>query len=183
MTTISGLRLQAITVNLIDEMANRGGWCGETHIQKSFFFLKTITGDTLGYDFIMYKHGPYSFELHDDLIKMKAIGAIRTDPQFPYGPSFRIEEAGKNLMKRFPRSLRQFHKGIVFVAEEFSDKTVKDLERLATALFVTAECSNDCSPEDRARSINNLKPHITFNLAKEAATEVDNFLAKSRKEV
>lgn len=49
---------------------------------------------------------------------------------------------------------------------------VAELERLATALFITEE-EGQIAVEDRAKKINEIKPHIPVELAEEAIQEVE----------
>jgi uncharacterized protein YwgA len=56
---------RAILVTLIKSLRSKGSWCGETHIQKAAFFLQQLTGVPIDFDFILYKHGPFSFDLRE----------------------------------------------------------------------------------------------------------------------
>jgi hypothetical protein len=62
----------AILLELIDKLERRGSWCGETHIQKATFFLQEMLRVPMDFGFILYKHGPFSFELRDELTAMRA---------------------------------------------------------------------------------------------------------------
>ena len=55
----------AVLLSLVGEMINKGSWCGETHIQKAAYFLQVLLEVPLEFDFILYKHGPFSFDLSD----------------------------------------------------------------------------------------------------------------------
>ena len=180
MTRLRGLRLQAIVADLVDRMVKHGGWCGETHIQKSIYFLKALTGVPIDYEFIIYKHGPYSFDLHDELVGMKANGFLKTEPQGPYGPSFQLGDFGRSITSQFPKTLKQYDNQIEFVAEEFSNKGVAELERLATALFVGSETSETQTVEERAHQVNQLKPHIPLEVASITITQIDKILDEAR---
>jgi predicted ATP-dependent serine protease len=56
-----------------------------------------------------------------------------------------------------------------------ADKKVVDLERLATALYVTKEKSGQ-DVEARARRIHELKPHVSVEDAKKAVKTVDEMI-------
>jgi hypothetical protein len=60
---------------------------GETHMQKATFFLQELIKVPLGFEFLLYKHGPFSFDLRDELTFMRAQGFLRLEPQYPYGPT------------------------------------------------------------------------------------------------
>ena len=81
------LRRAALLTRLIELLRKKGSWCGETHIQKSTFFVQNLMKVPLSFDFILYKHGPFSFDLRDELTGLRADGLIRLEPQWPYGPS------------------------------------------------------------------------------------------------
>lgn len=49
---------QAILLALIQRLREKGSWCGETHIQKSAYFLQELLGVPLDLNVIFYKHGP-----------------------------------------------------------------------------------------------------------------------------
>ena len=51
---------------LLDQMSKQDSWCGETHVQKCAFFLQEGLEVPLDFEFIMYKYGPFSFELRGD---------------------------------------------------------------------------------------------------------------------
>ena len=139
MTDLTDIRLKAVVASLVESMENRDGWCGETHIQKTAFFLKRLMNVPLDYDFVIYKHGPYSFDLHADLMAMKANQFLMTESRLPYyGPSFRQGKLSEVLISRFPKTLRKLERQIAFVAEELGGKNVRELERLGTALFITS---------------------------------------------
>lgn len=182
MTTLTDIRLKAVVASLVEKMQDRHGWCGETHIQKTAYFLKGLMGVPLGYDFIIYKHGPYSFDLRDDLMAMKATRFVKTESRSPYyGPSFRQGELSEVLTGRFPKTLKNYERQIEFIAEELSDKDVRQLERLGTALFITSR-ESEASIEERARMLKELKPHVPINAAREAVEEVDELKAKAEEQ-
>ena len=62
-------RLQRVAVltKLTEKLHESGSWCGETHLQKAAYFLQELFNVLLVYEFILYKHGPFSFALRDEL--------------------------------------------------------------------------------------------------------------------
>lgn len=182
MTMLTGLKLRAIVADLVDKMAARGSWCGETHIQKSVYFLQALTGVPIAHEFVMFKHGPYSFDLHDDLVAMKANRILNAVPQDPYGPSFKLGELGESVMKRFPKTRSQYEDQIEFIAAELGNKGIVELERLATALFVSSESPEGQTADERAQRINDLKPHISLDDAKNAIQEVERMKTEAGKQ-
>jgi uncharacterized protein YwgA len=80
-------------------LKERDSWCGETHIQKAVYFLQELLQVRLGFEFIMYKHGPYSFELTDELTTLRANRLLRLIPREGYGPSIVVNEESHYLHK------------------------------------------------------------------------------------
>jgi len=167
------LQRAAVLTALADELRKRGSWCGETHLQKTAYFLQELLGVALGYQFVLYKHGPYSFDLHDELTALRADQLLELRPQpYPYGPSLLPTAASADFRARSPRTLGACRRELDFTADKLADKGVAELERLATALFVTREMP-DGDAEARARRINQLKPHVSLDEARAAVAAVD----------
>src|SRR5713101_6809563 len=127
----------AVILALADKMKSQGSWCGETHLQKAIFFLQESCQIPLGFEYILYKHGPFSFDLRDQLTEFRADSLLQLENQpFPYGPSLSVTEQGQKLMKEFPRTLKKYNEGIEVIADKLGSKGVAELERLGTALYL-----------------------------------------------
>lgn len=81
------LAREAVLLSLVEKLRQAGSWCGETHVQKATYFLQEVAGVPLGFPFILYKHGPFSFDLRDELTAMRADGFLTLEPRDPYGAS------------------------------------------------------------------------------------------------
>ena len=81
------LQRASVLLTLNEELRKAGSWAGETHMQKAVFFLQELMNIPLDFDFVLYKHGPFSFDLRDELTFMRAQGYFRLEPQYPYGPT------------------------------------------------------------------------------------------------
>jgi uncharacterized protein YwgA len=175
------LQRDAVILSLIENLRAKGSWCGETHIQKATYFVQELLRVPLEFDFVLYKHGPYSFDLSDELTAMRADALLKLQPQQPpYGPSFIHSSGSKLIKKRYPKTLKKYNPMVKFVANKLGDKGVTELERLATALYVTREIETDNSIESRAQCIHKLKPHVSLDEARDAVSAVDNFIEESR---
>jgi len=164
----------SIILSLIDQLKAKGSWCGETHIQKTGYVLQELLRVPLEFDFVMYKHGPFAFDLRDELTALRADGLLELDVQSPYGPKFVTTQRGKDIQDLHPKTLGRHEKALEFVAEKFGDKKVAELERLATALFITLDPGfADGSVNGRARELHRLKPHVSEDGARRAVTELD----------
>jgi len=167
---------EAIVLALADKLKEQGSWCGETHLQKAVYFLEELANVPLGLGFILYKHGPFSFELRDEITAMRADGLIQMRFQpYPYGPSLLTTDNGRRLQKRWPKTLSRHADSIAFVAEHFGNLGVAGLERLATALYITKKHPGK-SVEFRARRLHELKPHIPIDEAENAVLEIDRII-------
>ncbi len=168
-----------VLLSLLETMRARGSWCGETHVQKSTYFLQEALDVPLELSFVLYKHGPFSFDLSDVLGEMRAYLLIDIEPRDPYGPSLKVSPSGEGFKAHFPKTTARYARQIEFVASRLSQRGVAQLERLGTALYVTKE-DGSRSVEARAHRINELKPHVPVELACQAVEEVDSLLAEAR---
>ena len=170
---------RAVVLKLVESLQERGSWCGETHIQKATYCLQELTSIPLEFNFILYKHGPFSFDLRDELTAMRAYGFldIRLNP-YPYSPSLCITKLAKALIQDFPKTLNKFNKKIGFVAETLGEKGVAELERLATALYVAREVGSK-NIDERAYTIHKLKPHVSIEEANAASRDMDMILSRT----
>lgn len=174
----------AVLASLLKHLDAKGSWCGETHLQKATFFLQGLLEVPLGYDFILYKHGPYSFELSDELGRLEADYLFEevSKPR-PYGPSYRLAgDAWDKLQRWESQTIAKGEDAVAFVAEHLGNKNVTELERLATALFATIDQRADAGKtvDARAKWIVGVKPHITLPQAREAVQKVDSIIEAAK---
>jgi len=131
------LQQAAILVSLIEALEEKESWCGETNIQKTTYFLQELMGVPLGCEFILYKYGPYSFDLSENLTHLCADSFLDLEVRDRrYGPSYTSGDMRDYLVNRFPKTLRRYQDKIVYVSDKLGSKHVPELERLATALYV-----------------------------------------------
>ena len=162
----------AILLALDRQMEKQGSWCGETHLQKAMFFLQALADVPAAFDFVLYKHGPFSFDLRNELTGLRADGLMKLHPQpAPYGPSILTTETGDHYVDNRRSNLGKYEESIRFVAEQLADKGVSELERLSTALYVMLK-HHDISSAEKAERIAELKPHIDLTEAREAIEQV-----------
>lgn len=166
---------QAVILALLEAMDKNGSWCGETHVQKETYFLEEMCEVPLGLEFILYKHGPFSFDLRDELTSMRADSLLKLIAQYPYGPRLIATETAQQLSANWPKTTARYKKSIDFVGSQLGSKGVAELEQLGTALYVTKEISKE-DVEERARRIQELKPHISDSEAHTAVEAIDKML-------
>ena len=167
------LRKAALLTRLVQKLHNHGSWCGETHIQKATYFLQTLMGVPLGFDFILYKHGPFSFDLRDELTALRADALLGLEARRPYGARIVPTEQSGYIQDHYPKTLAKYGDRIEFVAQRLGDQDVVELERLATALYVKEALGENASKEERVEKLTTLKPHIPKENARTAIEEVD----------
>ena len=163
----------AVVVSLIKALKTKDSWCAETNVQKACFFLQELTGVELDLEFVLYKYGPYSFALTDELTAMRAdsILALRVrDPK--YGPCYVLSQLANSLRDRYPKTVTKCENEVQFVAQRLGSKGVAELERVATALYVRKH-TRAAPKNERAKRITELKPHVSLLDAQAAVEEVD----------
>lgn len=176
------LKREAVILSLIKQMRKHDNWCGETHVQKACYILEELFNNPLEFDFILYKHGPYSFDLSDELSDMQADSIVELyTKQPPYGPSFRPSANSKQLENMYPTTLTEFKPIVEFVAEKVGSARVSDLEKLSTALYVTCRKDDTGDIETRSTLINRLKPHVSIDEAREATKNIDQIIEDAKK--
>ena len=178
---LEGLQQQAVVVETVRQLRSHQSWAGETHVQKSLFFLQNLLGVPLSYQFVLYKHGPYSFDLHHDIGRMRAYDFLRLEARAPYGPSFVPGLISEKLIARFDETVEPYRPSMEFIGKYLGTANVRELERYATALYVKLE-HPDQSSDYLAESIIKVKPHISLEQASAAVQSVDNLMQLAVKE-
>ena len=170
----------SLVLSLVETLKAHGSWTGETHLHKTLYFLEDLLGVPAGLKFVLYKHGPYSFELLDTIGLLEASDFLKWQPQpHPYGASAVIGPAGEHLKRMYPKMPKLYAPQIEFVAAHLALKSVRDLEKLATALWVTQR-EGGGPVEARAVRIHQLKPHISVPDAMDAVKAVDELNREAR---
>ncbi len=154
---------RTLVCHLVDSMRQHDSWAGETHIQKCVMFLQKLMGVPTGYQFVLYLHGPFSFDLRK--------------PNPSYGPSFTLGVRGKLAL----RSLTGYEDAIGVIAKEVSVKDTRALERLSTAFFLLDGYPGR-SPMQTAEELNRLKPHISVEQALQAIEGVNDLRQTVRRQ-
>ena len=163
----------AVMGDLIAGLRAAGSWCGETHVQKSIYVLQAGLHVPLGYDYILYKHGPYSFELKSEMAGLIGRGLLRQEfSSPPYGPRLVGTDVMETHRSRYSGKVGEHSAAIQQVAQFFRDRGVAELEVLSTALYVTVSQGSETA-EKRAERIHGLKPHVSLKTALGAVSELD----------
>ncbi len=173
---MSRLQRFALLTELADQLRAAGSWAGETNLQKAAYFVQELFQIDSNFDFILYRHGPFSFDLRDDLTELRANGLIEFIPMPPYGPRIHPTTASEELRRKFPTTLRRVSPAISFVAAHLGDQNVIKLERLATALYVLKNSEQTADIDQMAARVHEIKPHVSVDKAKSALATVQQLM-------
>ena len=163
----------AITASIIRHLQKEGSWCGETHVQKATYVCQELTRVEQQFRFILYKHGPYSFELSACLQGMIADDLVKLVSRPPYGPSLRLTAEAETLAQTDVTA--ETNEMISFVSKKLGRKGVTDLEKIATAIYVNKELGEEADLDRKAKFLTSIKPHVALEAAKLAFQEVKSF--------
>ncbi len=175
-------RLQKVVILLdsVESLQAKHSWCGETHLQKTTYFLQTLLDVPLDYEFVLYKYGPFSFELSDELVRIRADGLLKSVPTPPYGTTLQLEEESRNLRNKFAKTREQFKQDIEILTDEIGNKGVKELERLTTIHYIKSQNGNSVAPEAVITRLIELKPHIDYKDGEESYKTLESMIERFR---
>jgi hypothetical protein len=175
-------RNAAVLTCLVSGVRSEGSWCGETHIQKATYLLEQLFDVELDFEFVLYKHGPFSFDLRDELTALRADEYLRLEAMpLPYGPRIDVGARAAFIQGRFPKTVAKHKRYIDFVASIVGGRGVEELEGLATALYVTDQFGRkNARVKPRATILHEIKPHIDVKKAKAFVEEIDDVVTRSR---
>lgn len=167
---------RALVLALIDALRASGSRCGETHVQKSFYVLQTMSKVPSNFNFILYKHGPFSFDLQEFLHELRGDNLIADMPTgLPYGTMLAVTPQGKQIESLRADLINRYKRLFQTISERFGKKTVRDLERIATAFYVMQELPKS-SVKDQAQRITFHKKHVRLDEAEQALVEANDLL-------
>jgi hypothetical protein len=170
----------AVLAEMIRALHRAHSWCGETHIQKAVYLLQSAAGVDLGYEFVLYKHGPYSYELATDIASLRSAHIVEfVIPISGYGPTVRLTEMGSKILAPMKPFVHPFNSKIKYIADWFGPQDVRSLERLATGYFVKQQYP-DAPNSTLAAKLRMLKPHISEPDALSAIQQLEGKLVGLR---
>ena len=146
----------------------KGSWCGLLHIQKSCYIAQEMLGVKLGYDFLPYKYGPYSFDLPDDVSLALNSFILNADKNPGYGPSYKLYEDVKEYVKENQDNYVHA-KQVEFIANWFKDSPGKELEKITSAYMVMRD---NKSEKKREKALKTWKEHLNLQEIRDAFKEV-----------
>jgi uncharacterized protein YwgA len=175
--TVNRLAQDAVIVGLARRLREHGSWTGETHLQKTAYLLRELLKVPFEFDFILYKHGPFSFGLRDELSAMHVDQLIDRETQsLEYGPRIVVTGRGLEIEQRFQRTMARYEERLEWIATRLGNRGATDLERLAVAFWVTRQMGQDASVKDRAGGMNGLEPYLSPERATEPIEQIDRLI-------
>jgi uncharacterized protein YwgA len=170
---------QALVLAMIETLRRKGSRTGKAHIIKGFFLAKAAGLLDLPFQFFLYKHGPYSMDIEETIEQMKSYGAAEVEPAFDgYGV---LLSPGSNatFVERLAPLSEKAKQGIEKVCEFLCHRNASRLERLATAAWIRSQEGKD-DPDQVAKRLNELKPHVSLAEARKADDDLRPFLERGR---
>lgn len=165
----------AFILGVVKALHEQSSWTGKTHIQKSLSLLHDSGKVSVPFQFVLYKHGPYSFDIEAELEEMQSYDAVEIKPNMEgYGVVVREGENAK-FVKKVESLTEEEVQAIENVCKFVGSRNVTELERLATASWIRAQ-EHITDTSDVARRLHELKPHILIPDAKNADMEVADWL-------
>lgn len=173
------LRKAALVSELLDRIRANNSWAGPVHLQKSMFFLQEMRGVPLDFEFVLYRYGPYSFELQDEIEYIRVSGILKWwfHDSPGYATGLDTTEASRDIRDRLPRFMEHYKNDLVFVAENIGPMRSKQLERVSTSFYYMVKGVE--GDKEIAREVCKVKPHIDYSDAVEAAQQVRQFAKQS----
>jgi uncharacterized protein YwgA len=143
------------------------GHIGRTALMKYMYFLQTVRGMPLGYNFSMYSYGPFDSDVLADLSSAEMLNIVDVAPvEFAGGYGYRITPGPKaDLAKRSASQFLMDHgKDLDWLLSVFGRLNSAELELTSTIVYVDrefAKMKQHVSISDVAARVNEVKPRFT----------------------
>lgn len=140
---------------------------GRTSLMKVLYFLKTLKGVPVGFDFKLYTYGPFDRRVLEDLDYAEALGAVCSEA-VTYSGGYRYElkpgPKAEEIERMADRFLAEHGDDIRELVERFGGYSALDLEMLSTLIFVdraAADNKEDLSDLEAVRRVRDVKPYLS----------------------
>lgn len=160
--------LNRVRLALIPLLAERApaGHIGRTALMKYMYFLQTVRGVPLGYNFSMYSYGPFDPDVLSDLSSAETLNIVETTSiEFAGGYGYRIKPGLKaeNAKRYASRFLGEHERDINWLFEIFRSLNSAELEVTSTIVYVDREFAKrrHASVPEIAARVNEIKPHFS----------------------
>lgn len=144
----------AIVLRAVQSLNKVGSWTGKTHVIKSLFIASSKV--ELPFQFVLFKHGPYSFDANDAIEFMSAVKMLELTSTPPYGVKLKPGQIERIIETDVdPKVLEAVDEA----AKAVGSCDVKELEAFATSLWVS-EKQDPADNTDWFTGVKKLKPHL-----------------------
>lgn len=171
---------------LIAHLARRahGKKLGKTKIQKLMYFLVAVKNIPVDYFYRFHTYGPYCDELAGDVDYLAAINCLNVSFETSTrGYTIEAGEKAEWLENKAQHFIQEHQEEISEVIDRLGSKNVRELELLATLLYLTKQeesCRN--SYHNLEQRVQELKPHFSTAEVKKAFSELEarGYVGKKR---
>jgi hypothetical protein len=154
---------------LLPVLAERApaGHIGRTALMKYMYFLQTIRGVPLGYNFSLYSYGPFDSDVLADLSSGEMLNIVNVSAvEFSGGYGYRIVpgERAESAKRNAIQFLREHGEDIDWLFSVFGRLNSAELELTSTIIYVDREFSKKKQPasiSEVAARVNEIKPHFS----------------------
>lgn len=168
--------------DVVEALRENESWTAESHVQKCIYMVKELFGTEVPFRFVPYKHGPYSFELRDEIGRLLSTRVLVSEPARPYGPRIRTRSDSVHLRRQLERVNHGLSDQIVFVAGKIGKMSASDVGLLATGILVLKEQdSRQVSSREPLVRFRSLKPAVEEETCIEYISKARNLLQEARK--
>ncbi len=168
----------ALILAVVEGLKQQGSWTGKTHVQKTLFLLRASGMLEVPFQFVLYKHGPYSFDAEAELEQMKSYAALDSKTVEGYGVVLGPGGNAPYVKRQCPLSAA-VQEAIEFVCRSVGRKKVAELEPLATAAWIRTR-EEVVEPDTVVERLRQLKPHVGIREAEEADREIRRIFDAAR---
>lgn len=159
---------------VIEGLRKHESWTGKTHVQKTLYLIEAATLSKPPFEFVLYKHGPYSFDAESAIEEMESYGAIAIEPVPGYGVTITPGPMAEYVRAKVQLGTKE-QRAMAKVCKFAGSRNVANLERLATAAWIRKK-EGRTKDNDVACRLNEIKPHISVEQAKVADQELQVLL-------
>jgi len=154
----------ALLLQVIKELNSVGSWSGNTHIQKTVNLVQSLLGQEI-YEFTIYRYGPYSFELRDDLERLVNVELVKRTFN-DHGYHYKITKRGLEYLQNAKFS-RKTTNVIKEIASLFGKAPTHVLELFSTIDYTLTKLNTD-NDEFIVEYVKKLKPHFSEKVIRKA---------------
>lgn len=163
-----------LIVELVRRLNESDSWTGSTHLQKCIFFFQYLFKVPMGYRFVIYHYGPFSFELDEELALLRIRGWLEISPEPGYGVHYRPGKEAPNIESG---TVCNHEDELNIVARLLGGLSVKQVELLATTYYVVNGLDGRERDLNTAfQKIHQLKPHFKEGEIEEGYRQLEELI-------